>query len=110
MARDWLFCKVLVILGLVLGGVVLSAASARAFYWYDWPGSSVPTTTPTTGTKVTTKTTTPGGGGDGPGGGPQVPEPTSLLAMGIGLGVVGTVRAIKGKKKRRKERGGTPSP
>src|SRR3954471_22965625 len=96
MARDWLLCKVLVALGLVLGGVVISATSARAFYWYDWPGSSVATTAATTTTRVSTKTTTPGGGGGGgggdPGDGPQgVPEPTTLLGAGIGLGVVGVV-------------------
>jgi len=109
MARDWLFCKVLVIIGLTLGGITLSAASARAFYWYDWPGSSVPTTSGTT-TKVSTKSTDPGGGGGDPGGGPQgVPEPATLLGMGIGLGLLGVVRAVKGKKKR-KESGGTASP
>lgn len=103
MAREWFFCKVLVVLGLALGGVMLSAASARAFYWYEWPGSSVPTTSPTS-PKVTTKTTDPGGGGGG--GGPNVPEPTSILVMGIGLSVVGAVRAIKGKKKRKRESAG----
>jgi len=101
MARQWIFCKCLVIFGLVLASVALSAASARAFYWYEWPGSSVPTTTPTTGTKVTTKTTDPGGGD--PGGGPNVPEPTSILTLGIGMGIVGVARAIKGKNRRRKK-------
>ena len=100
MARQLIFCKCLVVFGLVLGAFTLSAASARAFYWYEWPGSSVPTTSPTS-PKVTTKSTDPGGG---PGGGPNVPEPTSILTLGIGMGIVGAVRAMKGKNKKRRER------
>ena len=107
MAREWLFSKILVLIGLVVGATVLSAASARAFYWYEWPGSSVPThlhTNPST--KVTTKSTTPGGGGP-PGGGPsETPEPTTLLAAGIGLGVMGVVRAVKAKRPTRRPRSG----
>ena len=102
MARQWIFCKCLVVFGLVLGAFTLSAASARAFYWYEWPGSSVPTTSPTS-PKVTTKSTDPGGDGD-PGGGPNVPEPTSILTLGIGMGIVGVVRAMKGKNKKRRDR------
>ena len=97
-----------------LGGaaLLLLAQPATAFYWYGWPGSGVTppenltvrpaenlpneeTTPPTINGVPPDGIITPTGDPD-----PQsIPEPGTLLAVGVGLATVGLVRKLRRGRK-----------
>jgi hypothetical protein len=86
-----------------VGGAVLFASPAPAFYWLGWPGSGVqpPPSIVSETVKVEHRdpkpppvTEPPGGGpGDPPPAGPEeVPEPATLLLAGAGLATAAGAR------------------